>query len=826
MVWDVQEAKVVHSVPTAPPAVSGTSYHQGHESDVEVLVWAYGGTCLLSGSKDSNIKVWDVQNGFKELETIFGHKATVLALTINETRHTLASAGRDSTIKLWDISSLQPGMRARRSDDSGVRVNLLGNMDGHRGDVTSLAWSLTSPVMLYSGARDNTIKAWNVELQTEIRDVEDTGAGTAGKHRGDVRSLLVFPRPGGVQAAPPGTTIPSNAPPGVEGGDVLVTASLDSSLKVWSLVGETDAPTALSVPAVTAQPEEGTEGDGSAAAAQDAASTQEVSPALGGGGDDWDANTGAILDQILHGGSTAEALLGSTDAPDRVCFTLPAFSEDGVYAMAVSPAGPIAAISSSQNAVVLMRIEGIFGGHIAPLQAFQGHNNLVGDVELLEDESSIVTASSDNFVARFNIDTTEVASRFGFGSAVHCLSLGSTSTGPATAEGSGALPAPFVFAGGADYVVRAFSSNQADYGPMEQAYAADWAKRQQPGSPRIPPHNYVCAKYEGHVGRVEAVAVTEDGNTMVSGARDFYILVWNLAKRQPKVPTAICSESDIPSYAPSARIEAHYGHVTDLRWSFTASPALLASGGNDHAVKVWKVSSGMLGKSISSVWEASTVGGSGHDGAVSAVTWGKHASGQLLFSAGWDKLIKVWEGTTGKLLANLRGHTSRITDLDTSSDGTKVVSCAADFTARVWSTSDPFTCLALYKSQTADGGMASISAGNAKFVTASDNGVLRVWPISSEGEHASLFSAGQAVSTTPGPVTTGLVAPGGQAPTPVAVGGSPADGAMGGPAAGMTPAFPGSEAGFPGAKALSKAGEAADGHGDTAQETAAGSWQQ
>ena len=730
-VWDVAAEQTTKRIETAPPAVSGTSYAEGHESDVETFAWAYG-CILITGGRDSNIKCWNGLQNFKEMETIFGHKAAVLAIAVQESKHTMATAGRDSTIKVWDIAALQPEMHEKREDDSGVRCILTSNLDGHRGDVTSLAWGKVNPDILYSGARDNTIKMWDVLSQLELRDVEDTNAGTSGKHRGDVRTILVLPRPESVPVAPAGQLVPPSAPPGAEGGDILLTGSLDSCMKVWSLMPH-DQEGLASTAAVLANIENA-DGDGGAAAPMARA------PDASTVGGDWDDNTDAILEQILHGGSTADALLGSTDAPDRVCFTIPAFTDEGIHAMAISPAGPVMAIASADNAVILMNIGGVFGGHLQPMQAFQGHNAYVGEVELLEDDLSVLTASADNYIARFNVDSTEVAMRVNFGSAVQAIAAGAVSNGPATSAGQGTLPAPFVFAGGADYVIRAYSSNMADYGPIEQALAQQWAKAGNSGSVKIARHQYVCARYEGHVGRVETIAVSDDGNTMVTGARDFQILVWDLkGKRAPSVPTSPRDESSVPVHRPSASIEAHVGHVTDLRFSFTASESLLASGGNDHAVKVWRIKSGVLGKSINKVWQVEPGNEGCHTGAVSAVTWGKNSSGNIMFSAGWDKVIKVWDGTNGQLLKSLHGHTSRVTDLDTSKGGEVVVSVSADFTARVWSAAAPFACLARYATLTGDGGLGAVSAGTKKFVTASDSGVLRVWALPGDTEYAHLF---------------------------------------------------------------------------------------
>jgi len=178
-----------------------------HSSDVLCFTWACDGTSLLTGSKDSDVKVWDVQNNYALLETIVGHKASVLSIVVHPETKMIATAGRDSTIKIWDGKTLDVSFRAKRADDSGIKCALLHNLDGHRGDIVTLTWA--APFVLYSGARDNTIKVWDCRNGNAVRDFEDK-ANAFGKHRGDIRRMICLP-----------------------GGPHIVTCSLDSTMKLW-----------------------------------------------------------------------------------------------------------------------------------------------------------------------------------------------------------------------------------------------------------------------------------------------------------------------------------------------------------------------------------------------------------------------------------------------------------------------------------------------------------------------------------------------------------------------------------------------------------------
>lgn len=92
------------------------------------MCWLYDGRILLTGGKDSTIKVWDVENkqnlvsyltcSFAFLETIAAHKSSVEAICACTTEDYFVSAGRDSTINIWNSSSLRPEVISKRVSSS------------------------------------------------------------------------------------------------------------------------------------------------------------------------------------------------------------------------------------------------------------------------------------------------------------------------------------------------------------------------------------------------------------------------------------------------------------------------------------------------------------------------------------------------------------------------------------------------------------------------------------------------------------------------------------------------------------------------------------
>ena len=134
------------------------------------------------------------------------------ALEYSAASNCLASCGRDSVIKIWNCETLQGEARERRRDDTGITCQLINNLEGHRGDVVSIAWSETGATLV-SGARDNSIKVWNPHSSECLRTLKG--------HKGDVHRLIMLP------------------------GDMLWSAAADGAFKIWRLLPEQSAESLL-----------------------------------------------------------------------------------------------------------------------------------------------------------------------------------------------------------------------------------------------------------------------------------------------------------------------------------------------------------------------------------------------------------------------------------------------------------------------------------------------------------------------------------------------------------------------------------------------------
>ena len=57
-------------------------------------------------------------------------------------------------------------------ENKGIVCSLKATMDGHLGDVVTLATNSTGQI-IFSGARDNTIRAWDLKTHSCIREIKD-----------------------------------------------------------------------------------------------------------------------------------------------------------------------------------------------------------------------------------------------------------------------------------------------------------------------------------------------------------------------------------------------------------------------------------------------------------------------------------------------------------------------------------------------------------------------------------------------------------------------------------------------------------------------------
>ena len=171
------------------------------------------------------------------------------------------------------------------------------------------------------------------------------------------------------------------------------------------------------------------------------------------------------------------------------------------------------------------------------------------------------------------------------------------------------------------------------------------------------------ATLEGHEAGVRAVAISPDAQLLVSGSADNTIKLWQLPDH--------ASESICPD--PIYTLTGHTDWVKCL--AISPDGQLLASGSQDKTIKLWHLETGEIKSTLV-----------GHWGEVNCIAISP--DGQTLTSCSWDETICLWHLGSLKQLHSLSGHQGAIACFAISPEGQPLVSSSWDHTMRVWGLND------------------------------------------------------------------------------------------------------------------------------------------
>jgi WD40 repeat protein len=161
----------------------------------------------------------------------------------------------------------------------------------------------------------------------------------------------------------------------------------------------------------------------------------------------------------------------------------------------------------------------------------------------------------------------------------------------------------------------------------------------------------------GHLGWVRSLALSKDGQILVTGSYDGTVKTW-----QPKR----LAERDLLDVSNATVNVVQFS--PDDRW--------LATGDGNGAVRLWDVATG---KHLHHLV--------GHQAPVVALAWGEQ--GKYLVSASADGMLIVWDTERdspahGKQLAAVRAHDKDITCLSLAEKGKKLACGSSDGSVKIW----------------------------------------------------------------------------------------------------------------------------------------------
>ncbi|XP_005252044.1 WD repeat-containing protein 38 isoform X1 [Homo sapiens] len=173
----------------------------------------------------------------------------------------------------------------------------------------------------------------------------------------------------------------------------------------------------------------------------------------------------------------------------------------------------------------------------------------------------------------------------------------------------------------------------------------------------------------GHTGPVKFCRFSPDGHLFASASCDCTVRLWDVAR-------AKCLRV----------LKGHQRSVETV--SFSPDSRQLASGGWDKRVMLWDVQATGSWDSTVHIWDLRMVTPAvshqaleGHSANISCLCYS--ASG-LLASGSWDKTIHIWKPTTSSLLIQLKGHVTWVKSIAFSPDELWLASAGYSRMVKVW----------------------------------------------------------------------------------------------------------------------------------------------
>ena len=210
-------------------------------------------------------------------------------------------------------------------------------------------------------------------------------------------------------------------------------------------------------------------------------------------------------------------------------------------------------------------------------------------------------------------------------------------------------------------------------------------------------------RYRGHQLAATCVALSHDDKNAFTGSKDCSIIRWDVETGK-RIVTIKGKRCN----------KTESGFHTDQVLAVAVSPddRYMASGGRDKLLRIWDLRTNKIVASLR-----------GHRDVISSLVFRKSEERNIVASGSFDRTIKLWNVDSQMYMETLFGHQSELVGLD-ALKGDRLVSCGRDTTARLWHVAQESQLVFRGTAGSID---CCAMLNEKQFVTGSDNGALQLW---------------------------------------------------------------------------------------------------